>query len=190
MRLEIRWHGRGGQGAVTAAQILAAAAIEEGLWAQAFPEFGAERRGAPVKAYTRIATEPILEREPILEPNVVVVLDSTLDPKVYLDGLREEGAVIINTGKSVEEIRSLFREKGLKEPKVVAVVNATSIAMRFLKAPIVNTAMLGAFVKAVGVIKLDTIFRLVAEKFKDKGSKVVDANITAIREAYEATRVG
>jgi len=190
LRLEVRWHGRGGQGAVTAAEILAAAAIEEGLWAQAFPEYGAERRGAPVKAYTRIATEPILEREPILEPNIVVVLDSTLDPKVYLHGLKDEGVAIINTGKSVEEVRSLFREKGLKEPKVVAVVNATSIAMKYLKAPIVNTAMLGAFVKAVGIVKLDTILELVAKRFEEKGQKVVDANIAAIKEAYETTKVG
>jgi len=190
LRLEIRWHGRGGQGAVTAAEILAAAAIEEGLWAQAFPEYGAERRGAPVKAYTRISTEPILEREPILEPNIVVVLDPTLDPRVYLHGLREDGVAIINTGKSVEEVRGLLREKGLREPKIVAVVNATSIAMKHLKAPIVNTAMLGAFVKAVGIVKLDTILRLVAEKFGEKGRRVVEANIAAIREAYEATKIG
>ncbi len=189
-RYEIRFHGRGGQGAVTAAEILAEAAIEEGKHALAFPEYGAERRGAPVLAFTRIDDEPILEREPIIEPNVVVVLDSSLTPDIYMQGLKLDGYLIVNTKRGVEEVKKSIEEAGFKPPAHVAVVDATEIALRTLKTPIVNTAMLGALVRAVGLVKLDTIVKVVYERFADRSTSLAEANVRAVREAYNETRMG
>jgi pyruvate ferredoxin oxidoreductase gamma subunit len=187
-RVEIRFHGRGGQGAVTAAKIVAAAAIYEGRYALAFPEYGAERRGAPVVAYTRIDDEPILEREPITEPDIVVVLDPSLDPKIYVSGLKREGILVINTKRSIDQLRKFIEEHGLQLPRCLAVVNATDIAIKHLRAPIVNTAMLGALVKARKVVALDSIFEKVKEAFSDR-PHVIEPNIRAIEEAYEKTEV-
>jgi len=187
-RVELRFHGRGGQGAVTAAKIVAAAAIYEGRYALAFPEYGAERRGAPVVAYTRIDDEPILEREPILEPDIVIVLDPSLDPKIYISGLKPDGILVMNTRRSFEELKRFIEEHGLKLPKCVAVVNATDIAIMHLKAPIVNTAMLGALVKAKRVVSLDSILEKDRETFSDR-PHIIQPNLNAIEEAYEKTEV-
>ena len=187
-RVELRFHGRGGQGAVTAAKIVAAAAILEGRYALAFPEYGAERRGAPVVAYTRIDDEPILEREPILEPDIVVVLDPSLDPRIYISGLKRDGILVINTRRSLEELKKFVEERGLQLPKCVALVNATDIAIKHLRAPIVNTAMLGALVKARKVVALDSILEKVRETFSDR-PHIIEPNLKAIEEAYEKTEV-
>ncbi len=189
-RYEVRWHGRGGQGAVTAAEILAEAAIEEGKYALAFPEYGAERRGAPVLAFTRIDDEPILEREPILEPNIVVVLDSSLTPEIYLKGLRRDGYLIVNTKRPPEEVVEAIRRAGFNPPEHVATVDATEIAIKHLKAPIVNTAMLGALVRAVEVVSLDTVSRIVYARFEERSKTIAEANVKAVREAYEKARLG
>ncbi len=185
VKLEIRWHGRGGQGAVTAAEILAEAAIEDGKYALAFPEYGAERRGAPVLAFTRIDDKPILEREPILEPNVVVVLDSSLTPEVYMKGLREDGVIILNTSRSIDEVREHIRALGLKPPKKIALVNATEIALKWLRVPIVNTSMLGALVRVTGAVSLDTLTKIVYERFSSRSTRLGEANVSAVKEAYE-----
>ncbi len=189
-RYEVRFHGRGGQGAVTAAELLAEAAIEEGKYALAFPEYGAERRGAPVLAFTRIDDEPILEREPILEPNVVVVLDPSLTPDIYMRGLRPDGALVVNTKRGVDELRRAITEAGFSPPRRLAVVDATDIALKALGAPIVNTAMLGALVRAVGVVSLETLVRVVHARFAERSRSLAEANVKAVREAYEATVVG
>ncbi len=184
-RYEVRWHGRGGQGAVTAAEILAEAAIEEGKYALAFPEYGAERRGAPVLAFTRIDDRPILEREPILEPNVVAVLDSSLTPHVYMRGVRRDGVVVINTGRAPEEVLEHIRGMGLEPPRRIAVVNATEIALKWLRVPIVNTSMLGALVRVTGAVGLETLSKIVYERFSSRSTRLAEANVSAVREAYE-----
>jgi len=185
----LRLHGRGGQGAVTAAQVLAAAAIEKGLYAQAFPEFGAERRGAPVKAYTRIADEVILEREPVVNPDIVLVLDSTLSPKIYMEGLKEGGVLVINTAKKPEEVLRELEEAGCRKPGTLVTVDATSIALKLFRAPIVNTAMLGALLKVLDVIDMDTLLKVIERKLAAKGRRIIELNLQAIREANASAQV-
>ncbi len=177
-RYEIRWHGRGGQGAVTASMILAMAAVYQGKYAQAFPEFGAERRGAPVKAYTRIDDEPIHTRAPIENPDIVVVLDPSLPKEFYLAGVKPETIFIINTKRSKEEMAKII---GVDESKVFT-VDANRIALEVLKRPIVNTAMVGALVRVVPLVKLENVEKAIKETF---GGRLAEANILAVRRAYE-----
>jgi pyruvate ferredoxin oxidoreductase gamma subunit len=176
--MEIRWHGRGGQGAVTTAELLAQAAIGEGKYAQAFPSFGPERRGAPVQAFNRIdSAEPVRIRVDITAPDYVVVLDPSLLGKVNVtSGLKEGGWVIVNTRKTVKEIKSEF---GIKYP--VATVNATKIAREVLGVPIVNTAMLGAVIKMTGVIDKKSANAPLDKRFGRLGER----NIKAMETAYE-----
>lgn len=181
--VEIRWHGRGGQGAVTASEIIAAAAILEGKYALAFPEFGAERRGAPVTAYTRISGDPVVPRTPITRPDVVVVLDPTLLGPDVVDGLKSDGFLVVNHVRSPEEVARLCN---LSIPARVAVVDATGIAMKRLGRPIVNTAILGALVKATGLVNLESVIELIKERFP---GKLGEANSQAVRDAYESTVV-
>nr|WP_236698091.1 2-oxoacid:acceptor oxidoreductase family protein [Pyrodictium occultum] len=187
-RVEIRFHGRGGQGAVTAAEVLAAAAIREGKYAMAFPEYGAERRGAPVLAFVRIDDKVILEREPVLEPDIVVVLDPSLVPSIYMRGLKPSGLTVINTKKSPEEAAEFIRSHGLNPPRCVATVDATSIALKHLGAPIVNTSMLGALARASKVVELDSLEHSIEEYFEDK-PRIIEPNLRAVEEAYSSTEV-
>lgn len=175
---EIRWHGRGGQGAVTAAIILAEAAVYQGKYAQAYPEFGAERRGAPVRAYTRISNSVIHSRAPIVLPDVVVVLDPSLDKSIYLEGIKPKGTLVINTKKSLDEVRKYIGRDDLK----IARVDATKIALEVMKAPFVNTAMIGALVKVVPVVDISYVEEVIKETFRPK---IAEANILAARRAYQ-----
>jgi len=178
---EIRWHGRGGQGAVTAATLLARAVVNEGRYAQAFAEFGPERRGAPVVAFTRVDENPIYIRCNIYNPDVVVILNQALTSAVNVtEGLKEDGSIIINMAKGPEEIA-----KTLNSNALVATVNATQIAMEELGAPIVNTAMLGSVVKVTGLVKLETIMAAVSERFK---GSVGEKNVSAVLRAYNETQ--
>ncbi|MFH0769385.1 MAG: pyruvate ferredoxin oxidoreductase subunit gamma [Chloroflexota bacterium] len=178
--VEIRWHGRGGQGAVTSAEILARAAIDEGKFAQAFPSFGPERRGAPVLAFDRVSEkEPIKIRAEITEPDVIVVLDPGLLTVVNVtSGLKKQGTVIINTKKSIPDIESSLGNKWR-----LAVVDATKIAREVLGVPIVNTTMLGAIIKATGVVKLESLFEPIKERFGRLGER----NIEAMKKAFNDT---
>jgi len=177
--VEIRFHGRGGQGAVTSAELTALAAIEEGKFAQAFPSFGPERRGAPVMAYVRVSDEQIRTREKIYEPNIVVVLDPSLLQIVNVEaGLREGGLVILNTNKSAEEVR---RETGLKGR--LAIVDATKIAIETMRLPITNTTMLGALLKASGLMTIDALKGPIQHRFGPIAAK----NLTACMRAYDET---
>ena len=179
--LEVRWHGRGGQGAVTAAEILATAVINEGRYAQAFAAFGAERRGAPVLAFTRIDEKEILIRSQIYQPDVVVVLDPNLVGTKGLDeGLKTGGIVVLNTAAEPASFQSSFSSAGK-----IATVDATSIAIKELGSPITNTAILGALVKATGVVKLDTLQAIFNERFKAFAEK----NVNAVMSAYQQTRI-
>lgn len=151
--IEIRWHGRGGQGAVTSIEMLALAAIKEGKYAQGFPSFGPERRGAPVAAFNRVDDKRIKVRSAIYEPDVVVVLDASLVGLVnVLEGLKPDGVLIVNTPKSPEEIGKELNFNG-----AVATVDASKIAWQELGVPITNTTMLGALVKVVDLIKAKSL---------------------------------
>ncbi|PIV69870.1 MAG: pyruvate ferredoxin oxidoreductase [Euryarchaeota archaeon CG01_land_8_20_14_3_00_38_12] len=178
--IEIRFHGRGGQGAVTAANILADACFKEGKDVQSFPFFGVERRGAPVTAFTRIDSKPIRIKYQIYEPDFVVVLDSGLMKTVnVLEGLKKNGLVLINMAKNPDEIK-------MKESLVrVATVDATGIALKHKlgsrMAPIINTAILGAFAKASNVVKIATIM----ESIKEIAPARKEENADAAKEAYE-----
>jgi pyruvate ferredoxin oxidoreductase gamma subunit len=180
--IEIRWHGRGGQGAVTSAELLAQAAINEGHYAQAFPSFGPERRGAPVLAFVRISSkQPIRVRAEITEPDVVVVLDPGLLPIVDVTaGLKASGMVVVNTRKQAEQIRQEF---GINWS--LATVDATQIAKELLGVPITNTTMVGAVLKATGVVELDSLFEPLQHRF----GRLAERNANAMKRAYEETVV-
>ncbi len=180
--VEIRWHGRGGQGAVTSAELVARAAIDEGKYAQAFPSFGPERRGAPVLAFVRISSkEPIRIRAGITEPDVVVVLDPSLLHIVDVtSGLNKKGMLIVNTKKSLQAIESEFKVK-----QKLATIDATRIARELLGVPIVNTTMVGALIKATGVVKLESLIEPLQHRF----GRLAERNISAMKKAYEETLV-
>ncbi|TET26037.1 MAG: pyruvate ferredoxin oxidoreductase subunit gamma [Dehalococcoidia bacterium] len=177
--VEIRWHGRGGQGAVTSAELLAKAAIGEGKFAQAFPSFGPERRGAPVLAFVRISGKQIKVRAGITEPDVVVVLDPNLLRIVDVtSGLKDDGVVVINTARSAREIKSEFDIK-----QRLATIDATRIARELLGVPITNTTMVGAMIKATEVVKLESV----VEPLKRRFGRLAERNINAMKRAYEET---
>ena len=177
--IEIRFHGRGGQGAVTSVELLALTAIEEGKYAQGFPSFGPERRGAPVLAFSRVDDKRLRLRCKILQPDVVVVLDASLlriqNPPA---DLRPNGIIILNTPKSVAEIR---QEYGYTH--TLAVVDANKIAREVLGVPIVNTTMIGALLRVTGVVKVESIEGPLKERFAPLAVK----NFNALKAAYEAT---
>jgi len=176
--IAVRLHGRGGQGAVTSAELVAQAAIAEGRYAQAFPSFGPERRGAPVLSFIRISDKPIRIRAEVTQPDIVVVLDPSLLTIVKVTaGLKPNGLVVVNA-KSAEavpaEIRGQYR---------IAVIDASRIAKETLGVPIVNTTMLGALVKASGIINLESV----AEPLKYRFGKLAEKNLNAMKRAYEET---
>lgn len=177
--LEIRFHGRGGQGAVTTAELVAQAAVEEGRFSQAFPSFGPERRGAPVMAFCRVDDARIRLRAQVREPDVAVVLDPKLmevaDPTA---GLKPGGILVINSNQDASELRKKF---GIKSR--LALVDATHIAWEELKRPISNTAMLGALVKASGVVKLKSL----EEPIKNRFGRIGEINWKAVNRAYNET---
>ncbi len=180
--IEIRWHGRGGQGAVTSAELVAQAAISEGKHAQAFPSFGPERRGAPVLAFVRIdSQEPIRIRAEIAKPDIVVVLDPGLLSIVNVaSGLKENGMVIINTKKSFQDVGAALKVKCR-----LAKVDATAIAREILGVPITNTTMVGALVKASGVVELESVVEPLNRRF----GRLAERNINAMKRAYDNTEV-
>lgn len=179
--IEIRWHGRGGQGAVTSVELLALAAIEEGKYAQGFPAFGPERRGAPVIAYNRVSEKPIKIRSGIYQPDVVVVLDPSLMALVNVtDGLKPGGLLIVNTVKTEKNIRDMLKYTGK-----LATVDATHIAREELGLPIANTTMLGAILKATGVLKFASLNAPIEERF----GRIAAKNKKALKRAYDGVKI-
>ncbi len=177
--LEVRWHGRGGMGAVTAGELLAKAAIREGKYAQSFPNFGTERRGAPVMAFLRISDELIRIRTNIYNPDVVVVLDPTLFKIVDVAaGLKDDGVIIINSAKPPE-----YFEKEMGSKYRIATVNATKIARESIGLPITNTSMIGAFMKITEAVGSDSM----GTELKEHFGKRADGNIVAMKQAYSET---
>lgn len=175
---EVRFHGRGGQGAWTASLLLAQAGLKEEKNIQSFPAFGPERAGAPITAYTRISDEPIQIHSSVYEPDVVVVLDPTLLGPAVVEGLKPDSKVVVNTNESVAEVK---KRLGLKKTETW-VVDATSLALKVLGVNITNTALLGAVVRASGIVKLDSILEVVKERFS---GKVRDQNIEVVKIAYK-----
>lgn len=185
--MEIRWHGRGGQGAKTAATLVAMVALEEGKFSQGFPEYGPERMGAPVKGYTRISDDRITLHCGIERPDVVVVLDATLlDTVDVCEGIKEGGVVIVNSNHPPAQIRS--RLKGAAATKVFT-VDATQIALDEIGRPIPNTPMMGALITATGVLTMETLLKDLKKKFSKKfPEKVVQGNIRAVERAAEEVK--
>lgn len=179
--IEIRWHGRGGQGVVTANEILAAVALKEGKYIKAFPEFGPERMGAPIRAFARVSDKPINNHSQVYYPNYVVVLDPTLlsNPMVK-EGLSEKSSVIVNYPDSKEKLKAIFGNHH------AYAVNATKISTDEIGRPMANTAMLGAFVKVSKLVDINTITSELASKFAGKfNQEVINKNIRAVVRAYE-----
>lgn len=185
---EIRWHGRGGQGVVTAAKMLADLALDSGDYFQAFPDYGPERAGAPVRAFTRVSKEPIHIHSQIQEPDVVLVLDSTLVGSInVIEGLKEKGTLIINTEESPAQIR---KQLGFPTGKVFT-VDATRIAVETLGREITNTPMLGALAKATGFLDKGDLIEKVQKQFGEKfGDRVAAQNVEAIERAYREVKEG
>lgn len=177
--IEIRLHGRGGQGAVTASRILATAAYEEGKYSQAIPMYGTERRGAPLTAFVRIADERVKERELVHNPDISIVLDPLIaKQQAVVNSLKKGGLVILNTTYGPEEVKIGGDFK-------VATVNATSIALDTLGRAITNTAILGAFAKITGILKLESIEKAILKYFP---GRLGEMNISAVRRSYEEAK--
>lgn len=180
---EVRFHGRGGQGAWTASLLLAQAGLNEEKNIQSFPAFGPERAGAPITAFTRISDEKIQLHSSIYEPDVVVVLDPTLLGPAVAEGVQKKTKIIVNTDKSAKEVLDILGLKGIE----TWTVDATTLAINVLGRPITNTAMLGSVVKATGVVKLDSILQVVKERFD---GKISELNAELVKKAYEEVKRG
>jgi pyruvate ferredoxin oxidoreductase gamma subunit len=185
---EIRWHARAGQGAVTAAKVVAETALAADQYMQAMPEYGPERMGAPIKAFTRISNEPIEIHNNIENPDIVVVLDESLLTFVDVaEGIADDGVIIINTCSPAIEVKKAL---GLNDSVKVACVDASGIAVDTIKRDIPNTPIVGALIKSTGVIGLDSFKGLLAANLGKKfGQEMIDANFAAVDRAYEEVTV-
>jgi 2-oxoacid:acceptor oxidoreductase gamma subunit (pyruvate/2-ketoisovalerate family) len=180
--LEVRWHGRGGQGAWTASELLARAALNEGKYIQSFPEFGPERMGAPIRAFTRISDEPIQMHCAVYNPDVVAVIDSSLLKAVPVtEGLNDEGILIVNSKEKPAKMREMLKI----EKRKVWTIPATEIAIKILNRPITNTAMLGAVARVTGIVSLESVEKAVSERFS---GSIMEKNVGVIKEAYKEVK--
>lgn len=180
---QVRIHGRGGQGVVTAAEVLAVAAYLEHRHAQAFPSFGSERTGAPVIAYCRIDDKEIRLREPILEPDALIVQDPTLFKATdILQGLKPDGYLLINSSRPVQEMH-IDRIVQQLPPRHVLTVPASELALKHVGRPLPNAALLGAFAALTGLVRLESVTGAIRHELPDK---VAGANIAAATDAYDA----
>ena len=186
--IEIRWHGRGGQGAKTASLLLADAAFNTGKFIQGFPEYGPERMGAPITAYNRISDKPITIHSNIYEPDYVVVVDDTLLASVPVtSGLKKEGAIVINTTKSAEELRELLKDY---EGSIYA-IDARKVSEEALGKYFPNTPMLAAIVKVSGIMSDEALLEDMQNSFKHKFAKkpeVIEGNMKALELALKEVR--
>jgi len=187
--VEIRWHGRGGQGTVTAAKVLADACLSSGRYVQAFPEYGPERSGAPLRAYNRISPHEIRMHCPVLHPNIVTVADATLlDGIDVTEGATDDAIFIVNTPKKPHEIREKLKAKPSQK---VYTVDATKIALECIGRALPNASMLGAICRVSKLISLETLLEDVKKSFGKKFSqKIIDGNLEAVRRGYEEVMEG
>ena len=186
--IEIRWHGRGGQGAKTASLLLADAAFNTGKYIQGFPEYGPERMGAPITAYNRISTKPITIHSNIYEPDYVVVVDDTLLESVDVtSGLKEDGAIIINTTKEADYLKQVLKDYSGD----IYVVDAKKISLEALGKYFPNTPMLAAIVKVSGVMSDEELLKDMEGSFKHKFAKkpeVIEGNMKALELALKEVK--
>jgi len=184
---EIRWHARAGQGAVTAAKLVADTALLAGSYIQAMPEYGPERTGAPMKAYTRVSDEPIEVHNNITNPDVVIVLDDTLFGTVDMaEGLVDGGTVILNTTMTSDEARAKLK---VNDSITVAVVDASGIALSTIKRDIPNTPIVGALAKVTDIVPVEKVKeRLIITFGKKFSQEMVDANLASVDAAYEGVQ--
>jgi len=182
---EIRIHGRGGQGAKSASQLIVEAAMEQDKQIQAFPEYGPERSGAPMVTYARISDRPITTYEPVLRPDIVMVIDQTLIGQVDVTkGVSQDGVLIVNSTKSPEEMAQEVKFKCR-----IFTVDATGISIKYLGRNMPNTPILGALIKVTGVIDMKHLMKKVEDMFLKKiGSEKTKANIDSIEEAYRSVK--
>jgi pyruvate ferredoxin oxidoreductase gamma subunit len=177
---QIRIHGRGGQGVVTAAELIAIAAFHEGKVSQAFPSFGVERTGAPIESYARIDDKFIRTREQVHNPDILIVQDATLLSVIDITkGAKKDTIAIINSTKKKNELNINLPKRN------IFIIDATKIALEKLGKNIVNTTILGAFARATGLVSLNSLKKAIREKFKEKGEDIINKNIEAIEAAYK-----
>ncbi|MDA8085440.1 MAG: 2-oxoacid:acceptor oxidoreductase family protein [Nitrospiraceae bacterium] len=187
--IEIRWHGRGGQGTVTAAKVLADACLSGGRYVQAFPEYGPERAGAPLRAYNRISDRELRLYCPVTNPKVVSVVDaSIMDAMNVAEGAVDDAIFVVNTAKEPAEIRKTL---GAKATQKIFTVDATSIAINEIGRPLPNSPMLGAVVRATGLVELPHLSEEVRKSFGKKFSeKIINGNLKAVERGYKEVREG
>ena len=187
--VEIRWHGRGGQGTVTAAKLLADACLSGGRYVQAFPEYGPERAGAPLRAYNRVSSKELRMHCPVLRPQIVSVVDATLIDSINVtEGATKDAIFVVNSSKDPKEIRARLNAE--PEQKVFT-IDATKIAMECIGRGLPNASMLGAVCKVAGLVPLEHLLEDVRKNFGKKFSqKIIDGNIEATRRGYEEAREG
>ncbi|MBF0507160.1 MAG: 2-oxoacid:acceptor oxidoreductase family protein [Nitrospirae bacterium] len=187
--LEIRWHGRGGQGTVTGAKVYAEACLSSGSYVQAFPEYGPERSGAPVRAFNRISSKEIRVHCPVLHPKVVIVADATLlDAIDVTEGVPDDGVFLVNTPKDPGEIRKKLK---LKTTQRMFTVDATRISIDNIGRTMPNAAIVGALAKAVDMTSFDSIHESVRKSFGKKFSqKVIVGNLYALQTGYKEVKEG
>ena len=180
MLIEVRWHGRGGQGVVTGSNLLARAMISEGKYAQHFPEFGPERAGAPVKSYTRISDEPIEIHCGVYEPDIVIVIDPMMSrsPQDYVYGLKKEGDIFLNHPGGDEKLIEWAKNAGFK----LHILDARKISLEEVSREIYNVPMLAAMLKVRGLCDLSTLEKVLAERFS---GRVLEMNLKLVRRASE-----
>ena len=187
--VEIRWHGRGGQGTVTAAKVLADVCLSGGRHVQAFPEYGPERAGAPLRAFSRISDKTIRMHCPVLNPSIIGIVDATLIDAIDVTGGALDNAVfIVNTSRDAAEIR---KKLGAKDSQKVFTVDASKIAIESFGRAMPNSPMLGAIVKATGIVEMDVLLENVKKSFSKKFSqKIIDGNLEAVTRGNEEVNEG
>jgi len=187
--LEIRWHGRGGQGTVTAAKVFADACLSGGRYVQAFPEYGPERSGAPLRAYNRVSSKELRMHCPVLKPNIVAIVDATLlDGIDVTEGAPDDAIFIVNSAKDPKELREKLKAKPTQR---VFTVDATKIAIENIGRPLPNSPMVGVLAKVSGIVSLDAMIEDVKKSFGKKFSqKIIDGNLEAVKRGYEEVREG
>jgi len=187
--IELRWHGRGGQGTVTAAKVLADACLSGGGYVQAFPEYGPERAGAPIRAFNRISEKVIRMYGPVLHPKVNCIADATLMDAVNVtEGAPDDAIYIVNTSRDPKEVREKLQAK---DSQKVFTVDATKIAVDSFGRPLPNSSMLGAVCKATGVVEMDVLLDNVKKSFGKKfAQKIIDGNLEATKRGHEEVKEG